>query len=422
MKNLLLQSVTIIHPESSYNGKKVDVLISDGKIAGIEKKINITEGSAHTIDGKGKFLGPGFFDMNVNFGEPGLETKEDLNSGCEAAAAGGFTGVAVMPDTHPPIHSKAEVAYIINKTKNKLLDVFPLGTISYQREGKDLAELYDMSLAGAIAFTDGNRSVADSGLMSRALLYAKGFDGLIFSYAEDSSIAGKGRMNEGAMSTYLGMKGIPTLAEEVMVARDLYLAAYNESAIHFSTISTLHSVELIRQAKKKNLKVTCDVAAHHLVLTEEVVAGFDSNYKVKPPLRTKADMIALLAGLKDGTIDAIVSQHTPHEIEFKNVEFEIASYGIAGLQTVLPLVIKAGLGPEDIIKKMAINPRKILRLPVPLIETGQPANLVLFDTETSWVFSRENNRSKSSNSPFIDQSLKGKVSLVCNKNQYVIFK
>ncbi len=421
LKKLLLQSVTIIHPGSKHNGKKADIIISDGKIERIENKIDPDEKSIDIIDGKGKFLSPGFFDMNVNFGEPGYETKEDLVSGCETAAAGGFTGVAVMPDTHPPIHSKAEVSYIVNKTKNNLVDVFPLGTISHKREGKDLAELYDMTLAGAVAFTDGNIPVSDSGLMSRALLYAKGFDGLIFSHAEDPSIAGKGKMNEGVTSTYLGLIGIPALAEEVMVSRDLYLAEYNDSPIHFSTISTLHSVDLIRQAKKKGLKVTCDVAAHHLVLTEEIVAGFDSNYKVKPPLRTKIDVKALLAGLKDGTIDAIVSQHTPHEIEFKNVEFEIASYGITGLQTALSLALKAGLTPEKIVEKMAINPRKILRLPIPEIEAGAPANLVLFDTETSWVLNQESNRSKSSNSPFTDQSFKGKVSLVYNNNQYATF-
>jgi dihydroorotase len=421
MKKLLIQSITIVHPDSKYNGKKVDVLISDGKIERIENKIDSSEKSVQILDGKGKFLGPGFFDLNVNFGEPGLETKEDLSSGCEAAAAGGFTGVAVMPDTQPSIHSKAEVSYIVNKTKDNLVDVFPLGTISYKREGKDLAELYDMSLSGAVAFTDGNNPVTDSGLMSRALLYAKGFDGLIFSHAEDPSIAGKGKMNEGVTSTYLGMIGIPALAEEIMVARDLYLAEYNDSPIHFSTISTLHSVDLIRQAKKKGLKVTCDVAVHHLILSEEVVAGFDSNYKVKPPLRTKADIKALLAGLKDGTIDAIVSQHTPHEIEFKNVEFEIASYGIIGLQTILPLALQAGLTPTDIIEKMAINPRKILRLPIPLIEAGTPANLVLFDTDTAWVFDQEQNRSKSSNTPFKGQTFKGKVCMVFNNNQNITF-
>ena len=421
MKKILLQSVTIIHPDSKHNGKKADVLISDGKIERIENKLDPGDKSTQVINGKDKFLAPGFFDMNVNFGEPGLETKEDLTSGCRAAEAGGFTGVAVMPDTYPPVHSKAEVSYIINQTKNNLVDVFPLGTISHKREGNDLAELYDMSISGAVAFTDGNLPVSDSGLMSRALLYAKGFNGIIFSYAEDASIAGKGRMNEGAMSTYLGMKGIPALAEEVMIARDLYLAGYNDSPIHFSTISTAHSVEQIRQAKKKGLKVSCDVTAHHLVLTEDKVEGFDSNYKVKPPLRTKNDVKALLAGLKDGTIDAIVSQHTPHEIEFKNVEFEIASYGITGLQTAFSLAVQAGLMPADIVEKMAVNPRKILRLPVPAIAAGEPANLVLFDIKSPWVFSKDLNRSKSSNSPFIDQSFKGKVSLVYNNGQYASF-
>ena len=421
MKKILLKSVAILHPESKHNGKILDVLINGGKIASIGSKISEDEQGILIINGEGKFLAPGFFDMNANFGEPGLETKEDLDSGCQTAAAGGVTGVAVNPNTNPPIHTKAEVSYIVNKSKFNLVDVYPLGSISHERKGKDLAELYDMSLSGAIAFTDGDRPVADSGLMSRALLYAKGFNGLIFSYAEDPLLAGKGKMNEGKMSTYLGMQGIPALAEEVMVARDLYLAAYNDAPIHFCTISTAHSVELIREAKKKGIKVTCDVAAHHLALTEDDVEGFDSNYKVKPPLRTKADIKALLKGLKDGTIDAIVSQHTPHEIEYKNVEFEIASYGISSLQTVLPIIIQAGLKPQDIVEKLSINPRKILQLDIPMLDIGQDANLVLFDTETSWVFSRQNNLSKSYNSPFIDQNFKGRVSFVHNNNQFLQF-
>jgi dihydroorotase len=417
MKSILIQSATIIHPESSWNGKQADVLISNGDIVSIGAKVDPSNKTIQVIDGTGKYLSPGFFDMNVNFGEPGLETKEDLDTGSAAAAAGGFTGVAVMPDTQPSVHSKAEVSYIVNKTKGNLVDVYPLGTISYQREGKDLAELYDMKQSGAIAFTDGNKPVADSGLMSRALLYAKGFGGLIFSYAEDQAIALKGKMNEGEMSTYLGMKGIPALAEEVMVARDLYLAAYNDAPIHFSTISTAHSVELIRDAKKKGIKVTCDVAVHHLVLTDDVIVGFDSNYKVKPPLRTKEAIKALLGGLKDGTIDAIVSQHTPHEIEHKDVEFEIASYGIIGLQTTLPLAVRAGLSPEIIAEKLAINPRQILGLPVPTFEPGEAANVVLFDTETEWVFDRSTNKSKSSNSPFMGETLKGKAVFVYNNNK-----
>jgi dihydroorotase len=292
-----------------------------------------------------------------------------------------------------------------------------VGCISQNREGKDLAELYDMRLAGAVAFSDGTRPVTESGLMSRALLYAKGFDGLVFSYPEDSSIAGKGKMNEGEMSTYLGMKGLPALAEEVHISRDLYLAEYNDCPVHFSTISSANSVELIRKAKRRGLRVSCDVTAHHLVLTDEALQGFDSNFKVKPPLRTAGDVSALRAGLVDGTIDAIVSQHTPHEIEFKDVEFEIASFGVIGLQTVLPLALEAGLSAEALVEKLAINPRKILNLPVPEIEVGEQANVVLFDTENEWVFDASSNKSKSANSPFLNSTLKGKVMLACNNGQ-----
>jgi len=417
MKAILFRSATIVHPQSSFNGKKADVLIKEGKIAEISEKVNLQNEDVVLIDAEGKYLAPGFFDLNVNFGEPGFETKEGLITGMAAAAAGGFTGVAMQPSTQPPIHSKSEVSYIVNRTREALVDVFPVGCISQKREGVDLAELYDMRLAGAVAFSDGTRPVTDSGLMSRALMYAKGFDGLVFSYPEDKSIAGKGKMNEGIVSTYLGMKGIPSLAEEVHISRDLYLAEYNDSPIHFSTISSANSVALIREAKKKGLKVTCDVAVHHLVLTEKELEGFDSNYKVKPPLRTQSDLEALIAGLKDGTIDAIVSQHTPHEIEFKDVEFEIASFGIIGLQTVLPLALKAGLSVQEIVEKLAIKPRQILNLPVPAFESDEPANFVLFDTETEWLFNNESNKSRSSNSPFLNTTQKGKVIVSGNNSQ-----
>jgi len=416
MKSILIRSVTILHPASVYHNTIADILITDGKIAKISNEITSSE-DVVLIDGSNKYVSPGFFDLNANFCEPGLETKEDLISGSAAAIAGGFTGVAVQPSTNPVIHSKSEVSYILNRTKEFIVDVHPLGCISQNREGKDIAELYDMRMSGALAFTDGTRPISDSGLMSRALLYAKGFDGLIFSFPEDSSIAGKGKMNEGIVSTYLGMKGIPALAEEVHISRDLYLAEYNDCPVHFSTISSANSVALIKEAKKKGLKVSCDVTAHHLVLSDEALEGFDSNYKVKPPLRTSADISALLAGLKDGTIDAIVSQHTPHEIEFKEVEFEIASFGIIGLQTVLPLALKAGLSPEAIVEKLAINPRKILNLPIPGFEEGEEANLVLFDSNEDWVFDASTNKSKSSNSPFLKTTLKGKVLLACNNGQ-----
>lgn len=415
--NLLIKSATILDPGSSFHQQVADILIENGVITRIAEDI---DADAELFDAEGKYVSPGFFDLNCNIGELGLETKEDLRSGTTAAAAGGFTGIALMPNSQPPVHSKSEVEYLLNRAKGNLVDVYPLGTISQKREGKDLAEMYDMYQSGAKAFTDGSRPVQDAGLMERALLYAQGFDALVFSYPEDTAIAGKAKVNEGEISTLLGMKGIPSLAEELMVARDLYLAEYTVSRIHFTTISTARSVELIREAKRKGIEVTCDVAAHHLVLTDEALLGFDSLYKVKPPLRTADDVAALIKGLKDGTIDAIVSQHTPHEIEFKDVEFEVAEYGITGLQTAFSLALRAGLPVELIVEKLAINPREILGIETPVVAEGENANLVVFDTDTEWEYSAANNKSKSANSPYIGHSLKGKVLLTYNNQQ--IFK
>lgn len=421
MKNLLIQSATILDPQCPFYGKVADVLIIKGKIAEIGKKINPADENIPVISAAGQYLAPGFFDLNVNFGEPGLETKEDMQTGCLAAAAGGFTGLALMPNTNPPVDSKGGVAYIINKAHNQLVDIHPMGCISHKNEGKELAEMFDMKQSGAIAFTDGNRPVSNAGLMSRALLYTQSFHGLIFSFAEDQDIAGKTKMNEGLMSTFLGMKGNPSLAEELMISRDLYLAEYNNARIHFSTISTAKSVDLIRKAKKAGIKVSCDVAAHQLVFTEDELEGFDSQYKVKPPLRTKKDQKALIAGLKDGTIDAIVSQHTPHEVEFKNVEFEIASYGIIGLQTVFPMVLKAGLDLDTILEKLAIAPRSILGIEIPELKVGNSANFTLINPQEEWELNEDSNKSKSSNSPLFGQKLKGKVKLVYNNGQYIKF-
>jgi dihydroorotase len=412
--NLLIKSVTVIDPHSPFHHQTVDILIEKGIITRIAPEI---ETDVEVFDGDDCCISPGFFDLNCNIGEPGLETKEDLHTGTRAAAAGGFTGVALMPNTIPPIHSKSEIEYLVNRAKKNLVDIYPLGAISHKREGKDLAEMYDMYLSGAKAFTDGNRPVQDAGLMERALLYTQGFDALVFSYPEDTAIAGKAKVNEGEISTFLGMKGIPPLAEELMIARDLYLAEYTGSPIHFTTISTTRSVDLIREAKRKGLEVTCDVAVHHLVLTDEALKGFDSLYKVKPPLRTQDDVDALLAGLRDGTIDAIVSQHTPHEVEFKDVEFEVAEFGITGLQTAFSLALQAGLEVDLIVQKMAVNPRSILGVAVPSVAEGAGANLVLFDPNAAWEYTRANNRSKSYNSPFIGHNLKGKVLLTLNNNQ-----
>ena len=415
--NLLIKSATISDPGSPYFQQVTDILIENGQIVKIGKGI---ESDAEIFDARGKQLSPGFFDLNCNIGELGLETKEDLKTGTQAAASGGFTGLALMPNTQPPAHSKSEIEYLVNRAKNNLVDIYPLGAISYKREGKDLAEMYDMYQHGAMAFTDGNRPVQDAGLMERALLYTKGFDALVLSYPEDTAIAGKAKVHEGEVSTLLGMKGIPALAEELMVARDLYLAEYTGSKIHFTTISTERSVSLIRAAKKKGIPVTCDVAVHHLLLTDQVLLGFDSQYKVKPPLRTKKDVKALLAGLKDGTIDAITSQHTPHEVEFKDVEFEIAEYGMISLQTAFSIALEAGLSSATIIEKMAIKPRKILGVGAAVIAEGNRANLVIFDEKAEWTFNKDNNRSKSYNSPFIGHKLKGTILLTVNNNQ--VFK
>lgn len=420
MTTLLITSATIVLPGNKNHLKVVDVLIKNGKIAEIAQKIKKSDLNDEVFDANGGFLAPGFLDLNANFCEPGLETKEDIATGSAAAAAGGFTGVAVQPNTEPPIQSRTEVALVKNLAKGNLVDVFPIGSISKKREGKELAELYDMQQTGAVAFSDGNRSVQQAGLMGRALLYAKGFKGLIISHPEDESMAGDRQMNEGVVSTYLGMKGIPNLAESLMVSRDLYLAEYNDAPIHFTSISTIEAVDLIRKAKAKGIAVTCDVAAHNLVLTDKEVEAFDSHYKVNPPLRTKADIKALIKGLKDGVIDAVVSQHTPHEVEFKRVEFHIAKNGIIGLQTVLPLLVKAGLNEEQIVDKLSVGPRKVLGMKVPTIEIGEVANLVLFDTSSEWIFTKEDNKSKSDNSPFLGTELKGKVLAVLNNGK--IFK
>lgn len=420
MSTFLITSAKLILPNHKFNGQHVDILIKEGLIADIGNKITTKDKNIQIIDAADAVVSAGFFDLNANIGEPGYETKEDVRSGTAAAAAGGFTGISVHPNTNPAIQSRSEVSLLVNAAKGNLVDVYPIGAISKRREGNELAELYDMKINGAIAFSDGNRSVQQAGLMGRALLYSKGFDGLIISFAQDESIAGGNQMNEGIVSTYLGMKGIPNLAESLMISRDLYLAEYNEAPIHFTTISTAESVDLIKKAKAKGLKVTCDVAAHNLVYTDEEVAGFDSNYKVSPPLRTKNDVKALLKGLKDGVIDAVVSQHTPQEVEFKNVEFHIAKNGITGLQTTLPLLIKAGLSDEQIVDKLVVGSRQVVDVKVPTFDIGEQANLVLFDRKETWTFDEKSNKSKGRNNPLFGTELVGKVKLVANNNQLYI--
>ncbi|WP_199137443.1 dihydroorotase [Pedobacter sp. ASV12] len=419
--NLLVKGITIADPNSEFNQQKADVRVEGGKIVAVEKQLSPLKNET-VVEASGAILSPGFFDLNCMIGDPGLETKEDLQSGTAAAKAGGFTGIAVLPTTKPVVQTKGAVEYILNRAKNNLVDVHPIGAISNDLEGKELAELFDMKNAGAVAFSEGSKAIADDGFMSRALQYALGFEGLLMVYPENKSIAGKAQVNESKNNVLLGMKGIPALAEEMQLARDIYLATYHNAPIHISQISTAGSVALIKKAKKDGLKITCDVAAHQLVFTEDLLNDFDSNYKVKPPLRSKADNKALIAGLKDGTIDAVTSQHRPHEIEFKDVEFEIASYGIIALQTVLPLLLQAGLDAGLIAEKLAINPRKLLKLEVPVIGIGATANFVVYHPQQEWEYNVNNNRSKAANSPLLGKTLKGKVQLVYNNKQFETYE
>jgi dihydroorotase len=418
--NLLITGVSIADPSSQFNQKICDVYVVDGVITNIAKQITPKK-SDELIDGSGAYLSPGFFDLNCSIGDPGFESKEDIATATAAAAAGGFTGLAVLPNTEPVTHSKSGIEYVINKAKGNLVDIFPIGAISLNMEGKEIAELYDMQQAGAIAFSDGGNAIKDDGFMSRALQYAKGFDALLMVYPENKSIAGKSQVNESKTSVLLGMQGIPALAEEMQISRDIYLAGYHDAPVHIQNISTAGSVALIKSAKKDGIKITCDVAAHQLVFTEELLNDFDSNYKVKPPLRGDADVSALLKGLKDGTVDAISTQHRPHEIEHKDVEFGMAAYGIIALQTALPLLVKAGLTAEQIAGKLAISPRKILNLPLPVIEEGAEANFTLFNVNEDWAYNEDSNASKSSNSPLMNQTLTGKVMLVYNNNKYQVY-
>ncbi len=416
---LLIRSVKVVDSRSDFNGKTVDILIDGDRILKIAKSIN--EKVKEEIDFKGTCVSPGWIDMHSNFGDPGYETKEDLFSGMDAAVQGGFTSVVLMPNTIPPLHSKAEIAYIKNKSKGSPVDIFPLGTISKHREGKDLAEMYDMSLAGAVAFSDGSRPVSDAGLMSRALLYAKGINRFVYSFPEDQTIALNGKMNEGEVSTLLGVKGIPALAEELMVARDIYLSEYNDAAVHFTCITSAKSVELIKAAKKKGLKVTADVSANHLFFDDSALMDFDSNFKLRPPLRTPKDVKALKNGIKDGTIDAVCSQHSPEDIEHKNVEFETAGYGMIALQTTFAatnMSLNGIVETDTLIDLFTHNPRTILGLEPLSIAEGSIANLSFFNPALKWEFTEKEIRSKSKNSAYLARELQGKAIAVYNHQQF----
>ena len=412
MKYILIKNATVIDPNSVHHLKQTDLLMESGIIKSIAKNLAPVDGETEIIEEQDLHVSIGWMDFRVNFNDPGNEHKEDLMSGAAAALKGGFTAVACMGTTNPALHSKSQIEYIINKSKHLPIDIYPIGTVTTKAEGADLAELYDMSLSGAIAFSDNKNPLANAELLQRAMLYASGFNKKIIQLPLDKKIANEGKMNEGKVSTTLGLKGIPAIAEELMLQRDLMLAAHHNVAIHFGGVSTGGSVDLIRKAKKAGVKVTCDVHVVNLLLKDEVLQDFDTNYKIMPPLRTQADIDALIEGLKDNTIDVICSDHTPQDTESKVKEFDIAEFGIIGLETFYGVLCKAlenKLSITQLIEKVAINPRKIVDIDLPKIEVAQSANLTVFSPTQTWNYNLEKGLSKSKNSPFDGIEFKGKV-------------
>jgi dihydroorotase len=407
--NTLIKSALVIDPKSPHHGKTRDILLRNGVISEIAARIDAPK--ATVIKGKGLCVSPGWIDLRANFRDPGAEYKETFRSGTEAAKAGGFTRVVLMPSTSPVVDHKAGVEYIVSKNAQLPVHLYATGTLSAQQEGKQLSEMADMSAAGAIAFTD-DKSPVSTELMCRALEYSRNFNGLLMTFPLDPGINPGAMMHEGPTSTAMGLKGTPALAEELRVYRDLELLKYSGGRLHISLISTAGSVEMIRKAKKSGLQVTCAVAAHQLAFTDEDMIGFDSNLKVMPPFRSAADRKALIAGLKDGTIDAICSDHSPEDHEHKVLEWEYANYGISGIQTAFHCALQSTEGklePAELIGKFTSGPAKVLGVNTSVIREGDAAEITVFSTEESTHFTRENWKSLSFNSPFLGKEMKGRV-------------
>ncbi len=415
--NLIIRTATIIDSKSPFHNQVVDVKITDGRIEKIGEQLQNAD-KYQEIKIANLHLSQGWFDTSVSMGEPGFEDRETIKNGLDVAAKSGFTGIALQPNSYPSIDNQSQVQFVKQKAVNSATDLFPIGALTKGSEGKDLAELFDMKNAGAIAFGDYNRSISNANLLKIGLQYVQDFDGLVIAFCQDETIKGNGVANEGIVSTRLGLKGIPNLAEEIIVARNLFLLEYTGGRLHIPTISTAKSVGLIREAKKKGLQVTCSVAVHHLVLTDEKLDGFDTRYKVAPPLRSEADRKALLAGILDNTIDCITSDHNPLDIENKKMEFDLAKNGTIGLesafgtlQTVLPL--------EKIIEKLTSG-KAIFGIENQTIQEGNTANLTLFLTEDKWVFSKETILSKSKNSAFLGEKMKGKAIGIYNNGKLIL--
>lgn len=407
---ILIRDADIISPGSTHNRKKMDVLIEGGMIIQIKKNIPVRS-NYKVIEEEGLCVSPGWMDLQAVSGDPGLEFKEDLDSLIACSAAGGFTAVCVHNYNSPALHNKTQIEYILNKTRNKIVDIYPLGTITVEAKGHDLAEMYDMKQSGAIAFSDHKHPIKDAGMVLRALQYAENTGSFIITHCNDTSISSGGQMNEGEVSTSLGLKGIPGLAEELMIERNLSILNYAGGRLHVPTISTKASLDLIRKAKNAGLKVTCGVAAVNLLLDDTVLREFDTNYKLDPPLRTKKDVQAMRNGVEAGIIDVIVSDHLPQDTESKELEFDLADNGIINLQTAFCCALEAmkEKNLNAIIDALSCKPRQIMGLPVQVIEEGMDVNLTLFNPSAKTEFTTRSNRSHSENSPFFNQQLQGRV-------------
>lgn len=421
--NIHIPSAQIIDSHSPFNGQSKQLWIENGVITAItDTSEQTTRQADQVIEMAGLKVSPGWIDMRVTTRDPGYEHQEDLFSVREAAAAGGFTEIVLLPNTHPVVQTKEAVTYILTKGNAHLVKVYPMAAVSVDIKGKELTEMIDLHTAGAIAFTDGLKPVWHSDILVKTLQYLQTFNGLLINRPEDVLLTQFGQMHEGITSTMLGLKGIPALAEEMMIARDLRFLEYTGGKIHFSSISTAQSVDLIRQAKRKGLQVTCDMAAHQIAFEDTALMNFDTNLKVNPPFRSGSDVSALWEGLTDGTIDAIVSDHNPLDEESKKLEFDLAEFGIIGLQTAFALVHShnQALTLEQLIEKFTIRPRQILQLPPVHIAEGQPATLTLFDTGKEWTFTEKHIRSRSRNTPFIGHTFTGKPVAVINNGKVMI--
>ncbi len=414
--NILLKQVIIADPNSIHNGTVKDIFVLGGIIEAIEETISL---QAHkTIEGDGKiFLSPGWIDVFSHFSDPGFEHKETLQSGVAAAAAGGYTQVFVLPNTNPAVYNKSGVEYIVQKSKELATTIRPLGAITKNCEGKELAEMYDMYTSGAVAFTDGLQPVQSSQIMLKALQYVKSFNGVIIQVPVDKNINAGGLMHEGIISTRLGLPGIPAIGEEVSIKRDIGLLQYTDSKLHITGISTAKGIDLIRQAKKEGLNITCSVTPYHLYFCDEDLQAYDTNLKVNPPLRSKDDREALRTALLDGTIDCIATHHIPQHWDDKVCEFEYAKNGMIGLQTSFAVINSTfpQLPLERLVALFSLNARSIFNVPVVSLEKGNTAEFTLFSRDEKTVLTTENLKSKSANSPFLQVPLQGKILGIIHK-------